>query len=154
MSVPIIINLINQKKIYNINPNDKIVNLKNKLIHDFKLHYDFCLNYININLIDEMSFSHYNITSDSVINLIFTDGFIFLETYQKLERINVVLDDTNNVNEKLSTIKEYLNKIYDNYQLEFNNVILNKNFDNKLLKDIGIKFNINQNVYNTIKLKS
>lgn len=75
------------------------------------------------------------------------EGCIYLKSNNKLEKVNVVY------NEKLYCLKNYLNKIYNNYTLEFNNKILSNYYDNLTLDEIGLKLEIKQSHFNTIIIK-
>ena len=58
----------------------------------------------------------------------------------------------NNINETVIDLKRYLDKIYQNYYLKFNDIILENEYNNLKLSQIGIKFNLKQNDQNTLHL--
>lgn len=154
MCIRIILNLNNNNKsIVNIYENEKIFIFKQRLIDQLNIQQDFSLLHNGIELNNNKTANECQLFNDSEIRLIYHKGYIYLKWHDKIERINIMLDDTNNFKEKLIDLKNYLDKLYCcDYILEFNNTILTKEFDGLTLNQLGMQFNSQPNNSNTIHI--
>ena len=130
-----------------VNHDDNIDCIKEQVAKKYNIYQNFDL-LLNNKKIQKIHL----VKNDDIIKLVFKTGYIFVESNNKIERIKITLDNMNNINEKIADLKTYLDKLYDNYVLKFNNKILNEDFNNQTLNQIGIKLSLEQNIYNTITL--
>lgn len=139
-------------KLYSIDTNESIMNIKNILIKDFGIINDFDLYFKSCLLNMEKSIKEFNLKNLDTIKIIFKTGYIFLNKDGGIERILVTLDNINNINEKIIDIKNYIEKLDTKAILKFNDKILDSTYDNLTLDELGLKFNIYQNNLNTLYL--
>ena len=139
-------------KLYSIDTNESIMNIKNILIKDFGIINDFDLYFKSCLLNIEKSIKEYDLKNLDTIKIIFKTGYIFLNKDDGIERILVTLDNINNINEKIIDIKNYIEKLDTNTILKFNDKILDSTYDNLTLDELGLKFNLYQNNFNTLYL--
>ena len=139
-------------KLYSIDTNESIMNIKNILIKDFGIINDFDLYFKSCLLNMEKSIKEYNLKNSDTIKIIFKTGYIFLNNDGRIERILVTLDNINNINEKIIDIKNYIGKLSSRTILKFNDKIIDSIYDNLTLDQLGLKFNLYQNNLNTLYL--
>ena len=139
-------------KLYSIDTNESIMNIKNILIKDFGIINDFDLYFKSCLLNIEKSIKEYDLKNLDTIKIIFKTGYIFLNKDDGIERILVTLDNINNINEKIIDIKNYIEKLDTKTILKFNDKILDSTYDNLTLDELGLKFNLYQNNLNTLYL--
>lgn len=139
-------------KLYSIDTNESIMNIKNILIKDFGIINDFDLYFKSCLLNMEKSIKEYNLKNSDTIKIIFKTGYIFLNNDGRIERILVTLDNINNINEKIIDIKNYIGKLGSRTILKFNDKIIDSIYDNLTLDQLGLKFNLYQNNLNTLYL--
>jgi hypothetical protein len=152
MYVQINLKILDQNHLFQTNTNNLVYSLKNNIRNKYGIAYNFNLFFKGINLNDKFSLKYYDLKNLDSIDLIFDVGYIFIKNKDKTDRVLIKLDNMNNINEKIIDLRKYLDKIYLNYQLKFNDIILKKENNNLTLNQIGMKFYVNQNKLNTLYL--
>jgi len=144
--------MLDQNHLIQVNTNDLVNQIKDTLKKKYAINDIFNLYFRGNKLYDYHTLNHYNICNADTVQVLFDNGYIFIETRNKTDRVLIKLDNMNNINEKVIDLKRYLDKIYLNYNLKFNNFILEKEYNNLTLNQIGMKFNLKQNNQNTLHL--
>lgn len=152
MYVQINLKILDQNHLFQTNTNNLVHSLKNDIRNKYGIAYNFNLFLRGIHLNDKFSLKYYDLKNLDSIDLLFDVGYIFIKNKDKTDRVLIKLDNMNNINEKIIDLKKYLDKIYLNYQLKFNDIILKKENNNLTLNQIGMKFSIDQNKLNTLHL--
>jgi len=153
MYIQLNVEILDQYQLIQVNDNDLVYQIKETLKNKYLINQNFELYFKGVKLNDKDTLNHYDICNADTIKVFFDYGYIFIETNNKTDRILIKLDNMNNINEKVIDLKKYLDKIYQNYKLKYNDLILEKEYNNLTLNQIGIKFNLNQNDKNTLNLE-
>lgn len=147
MWIPVILHINNKSIIFNINKKDKIKDLKQKIKDSFDINSNnFYLsankNFLNI----ENRVNDYEIKANTSIFVIYNiiyGAYIFLNLNNKIERVNVLLDNENKeIITKIKEIKNYAEILTHSKVKLFiykNNEKINLSDLNLSLNQVGIK---------------
>jgi len=152
MYIQLNVKMLDQNQLVQVNTHDLVYQIKDTLKKKYAINDSFNLYFRGDKLYDYNTLNQYDICNADTVQVLFDNGYIFIETWNKTDRVLIKLDNMNNINEKVIDLKRYLDKIYKNYNLKYNDVILEKEYNNLKLSQIGMKFNFKQNNQNTLHL--
>lgn len=152
MYIQLNVKMLDQNQLVQVNTCDLVYQIKDTLKIKYAINDSFNLYFKGNKLYDYNTLNQYDICHADTVHVLFDNGYIFIETMNKTDRVLIKLDNMNNINETVIDLKRYLDKIYQNYYLKFNDIILENEYNNLKLSQIGIKFNLKQNDQNTLHL--